>query len=130
MRLIYFLLFTFYFLLALACQPAAAPISVGNKPVSINNIPQTNVPLPPSKPLGEMSWTIFDGAKEQKLKDLQGKVVVLDFWATYCPPCLEEIPHLNYLQTNRPLHKRILLSESLLFWYNIPQVFDKHFALF
>ncbi len=98
MRLLYFLLFTFYFLLALACQPAAAPISVGNKPVSINNIPQTNVPLPPSKPIGEMSWTTLEG-KEQKLKDLQGKVIVLDFWATYCPPCLEEIPHLNYLQT-------------------------------
>ena len=98
MRLLYFLLFTFYFCLALACKPAAAPISVGNKPVSINNIPQTNVPLPPSKPLGEMRWTTLDG-KEQKLKDLQGKVVVLDFWATFCPPCLEEIPHLNGLQT-------------------------------
>ncbi len=34
-----------------------------------------------------------------KVKDLQGKVVILDFWATYCPPCIEEIPHLNYLQT-------------------------------
>ena len=94
----YFLLFTFPVLLATACRPAAAPVSVGNKPVSINNIPQTNVPLPPSKPLGEMSWTTLDGT-EQKLKDLQGKVVVLDFWATYCLPCLEEIPHLNELQT-------------------------------
>ena len=98
MRYFYFLLFTFYFLLSLACRPAAAPVSVSNKPVSVNSIPQTNVPLPPSKPLGEMSWTTLDG-KEQKLRDLQGKVVVLDFWATYCPPCLEEIPHLNELQT-------------------------------
>ena len=98
MRFFTFLLFTFYFLLATSCRPAAAPVSVGNKPVSINNIPQTNLPLPPSKPLGEMSWTTLDG-KEQKLKDLQGKVVVLDFWATFCPPCLEEIPHLNGLQT-------------------------------
>ena len=98
MRFFTFLLFTFYFLLATSCRPAAAPVSVGNKPVSINNIPQTNLPLPPSKPLGEMSWTTLDG-KEQKLKDFQGKVVVLDFWATFCPPCLEEIPHLNGLQT-------------------------------
>ncbi|HLM62347.1 MAG TPA: TlpA disulfide reductase family protein, partial [Pyrinomonadaceae bacterium] len=30
--------------------------------------------------------------------DYKGKVVVLDFWATYCPPCLEEIPHLNDLK--------------------------------
>ncbi len=45
-----------------------------------------------------MSWTDFDN-KLQKLGELKGKVVVLDFWATYCPPCLEEIPHLNELQT-------------------------------
>jgi thiol-disulfide isomerase/thioredoxin len=29
---------------------------------------------------------------------LRGQVVVLDFWATYCPPCREEIPHLVRLQ--------------------------------
>ncbi len=97
MKILTFILLPFVFLLS-ACRPAAAPISVSNKPVSVNNIPNTNLPMPPSKPLGEMSWTTFDG-KEQKLKDFQGKVVVLDFWATYCPPCLEEIPHLNELQT-------------------------------
>ena len=93
---IIFLLLSFYLLIS--CRPAAAPVSVSDKPVSVNNLPQTNVPLPPSKPLGEMNWTSSDG-KMQKLKDFQGKVLVLDFWATYCPPCLEEIPHLNELQT-------------------------------
>ncbi len=38
-----------------------------------------------------------DGA-EKTLGDLKGKAVILDFWATYCPPCLEAIPHLNDLQ--------------------------------
>jgi len=98
MRPIYFLLFTFYFLLTLACRPAAAPVSISNKPVSINHIPQTNLPMPSSKPLGEMSWTKFDG-KTEKLGEMKGKVVVLDFWATNCPPCLKEIPHLVALQT-------------------------------
>jgi cytochrome c-type biogenesis protein len=32
------------------------------------------------------------------LKDLQGQVVLLNFWATWCVPCREEIPELNKLQ--------------------------------
>jgi hypothetical protein len=34
----YFLLFTFYFLLSWRAVPAAAPVSVSDKPVSINNV--------------------------------------------------------------------------------------------
>ncbi len=79
------------------CRPAAEPVSISNKPIAAGGAP-TNLPMPPSKPLGEMTWNNFDG-QTQKLGDLKGKAVVLDFWATYCPPCLEEIPHLNSLQT-------------------------------
>lgn len=43
-----------------------------------------------------MSWTTA-GDKVQKLADVKGKAVILDFWATYCVPCKEEIPHLNSL---------------------------------
>lgn len=97
MKCFYFLLFTFYLSLALSCRPAAAPVSVSDKPVSINNVPQTNLPLPPSRNIENLGWTLFDG-NSQKLKEYKGKIVVLDFWATYCPPCLAEIPHLVELQ--------------------------------
>ncbi len=39
----------------------------------------------------------LDG-KPAHLSDLRGKVVVLNFWATWCPPCVEEAPSLNQLQ--------------------------------
>ncbi len=95
MKLLAFFLFAFCLV---ACRPAAAPVSVSNRPVSINDIPQTNLPMPPSKPLTQMKWTSLDGKTTRTLGDFKGKVVVLDFWATFCPPCLEEIPHLNELQ--------------------------------
>lgn len=39
----------------------------------------------------------MDG-RQIHLSDLRGKVVLLDFWATWCPPCVEEAPSLNALQ--------------------------------
>lgn len=77
-----------------SCRPAAAPVAVSNRPASVNNVRIT-------KPIQEMQWTTNDGTV-RTLKDLSGKAVILDFWATYCPPCRDEIPHLNQLQAKYP----------------------------
>ncbi len=80
------------------CRPAAAPVSVGNRPVSVNGIPARDAQSQPTKPVGDMGWTDRNDGNVEKVKDLKGKVVILDFWATYCPPCIEEIPHLMELK--------------------------------
>ena len=40
----------------------------------------------------------LDGKPVHLSQDLRGKVVVLNFWATWCEPCVEEAPSLNVLQ--------------------------------
>ncbi|MCX7640945.1 MAG: TlpA family protein disulfide reductase [Pyrinomonadaceae bacterium] len=84
-----------------ACRPSAAPTGISNRPSSVNGVPLET--FPPTKPIENMSWMLFDGETNenksmQRIKDFRGKVLILDFWATYCPPCLEEIPHLKQIQ--------------------------------
>ncbi|RPJ44566.1 MAG: TlpA family protein disulfide reductase [Candidatus Latescibacterota bacterium] len=38
-----------------------------------------------------------DGGRTISLSDYKGKVLILNFWATWCPPCKKEIPHFNEL---------------------------------
>jgi len=43
-------------------------------------------------------FTIQDSDRSVSLSQMRGKIVVLNFWATWCPPCVEEMPSLVEMQ--------------------------------
>ena len=53
---------------------------------------------PPRIGTAAPDFTVQDADRKIILSDLRGKVVVLNFWATWCSPCVEEMPSLVQLQ--------------------------------
>jgi cytochrome c biogenesis protein CcmG, thiol:disulfide interchange protein DsbE len=43
-------------------------------------------------------FTVRDSQHSVTLSQLKGQIVVLNFWATWCPPCIEEMPSLVQMQ--------------------------------
>ncbi len=80
-------LFIFTSLVALGTQAAS------------DNQPKLGYQLTPvPKPAPAPAFKLEDMDQEQhRLEDLRGKVVLLNFWATWCPPCRREMPSMERL---------------------------------
>ena len=74
--------------------PQGNPPSNANAPSSPSPSPSASTENKASVP----GWSL-DNNQRGKLSDYLGKVVVLDFYATWCEPCREETPHLVQLQS-------------------------------
>jgi peroxiredoxin len=74
-------------------QRAPRPVAIGDK------APDFSVPLLPTGSLD--------------LKNYRGQIVVLNFWATWCPPCVEETPSLVQFAEKMREHGVVVLSVSV-----------------
>ena len=67
--------------------------AAGDEPVAVKQEPETLLgSMRPSFSLTDINGELRD------IKEWQGKVIALNFWATWCPPCLKEIPEFIHLQ--------------------------------
>jgi thiol-disulfide isomerase/thioredoxin len=97
MHRIIFLFIACLFLSLNACSKTDSP----NSP----NLPKMGAVAKEKSPAPDVSVISLANGSNLKLSDLKGKVVLLNFWATWCPPCREEIPSmmkLNTFMTGKP----------------------------
>ena len=93
------------------CSVLAVVFALSGCPIKETDPPPTDkpaskpssadwIPVGTTKPVvGETyDFTVVDTTgKTITSRHLRGKVVVIDFWATWCPPCLTAVPHLKEL---------------------------------
>lgn len=83
-----------------ACNATDVKVADKKTPVISGPPANTTYPMPPVEPnssLNNMGWKMSDG-KHSLFSEYKGKVLILDFYATWCNPCRDSVPHLIGLQ--------------------------------
>ena len=80
------------FLIFFFCFSIFSSIAQTNEDVPLNNMAINEIP----KPISSLIFEDFSG-NEINLNDYHGKLVIINFWATWCAPCKKEMPLLDRL---------------------------------
>ena len=80
------------FLIFFFCFSIFSSISQTNEDIPLNNIVINETP----KPISSIIFEDLSG-NEIYLKNYLGKLIIINFWATWCAPCREEMPSLDSL---------------------------------
>jgi peroxiredoxin len=66
------------------------------------------------------------GGRQRKMSEWQGKVLLINFWATWCPPCVSEMPDLVALQNDLASKNLQVVGIGIDSPSNIREFADKH----
>ena len=58
-------------------------------------------------------FTVQDSDRKVALNQFRGQILVLNFWATWCPPCVEELPSLMTMQNRMKGNGVVVLAISI-----------------
>ena len=83
-------------------------ISQTSEDVPLNNIALNETP----KPVSSVIFEDFSGNKIN-IKDYKGKLLIVNFWATWCAPCKEEMPSLDALSQNKKFRNLEILAVNM-----------------
>jgi thiol-disulfide isomerase/thioredoxin len=102
------------FSIMMAITLSVLACSNGNGKVNDSTKSEVVTPETPSTPIVENEPTndgisfLDEDKKAVALNDLKGKVVFINFWATWCPPCVREMPSINNLKKHYKNNKDLV----------------------
>jgi cytochrome c biogenesis protein CcmG/thiol:disulfide interchange protein DsbE len=89
----------FFLLLTLSATALAGGCNRGSRPPHIGDAAR--------------DFNVQDSDRKVSLNQFRGQIVVLNFWATWCPPCVEELPSLMTMQERTKSKGVVVLGISI-----------------
>ena len=96
------------FLIFFFCFNIFSSISQTNEDVPLNNIVQYESP----RPISSLIFEDFLG-NEVNLDNYHGKLIIVNFWATWCAPCKEEMPSLDRLYQDNNFENLVAFAVNM-----------------
>ena len=96
------------FLILIFCFSIFSSIAQTNEDVPLNNMAINEIP----KPISSLIFEDFSGNKIN-LNDYHGKIVIINFWATWCAPCKKEMPSLDRLYQDENFKNLEILAVNM-----------------